>query len=275
LLICLASYLATKSTFIDDQKTKFSDLAVLFETYYKNPEAKLPEFISLPSLSQFPKPFYWRDLSNDYLVRKSVLQLFSEFWDWFKEKRNNEYGQYFAGPEGIGKSVAVYFCACLAYSLGWVVVYFANCEGNTMSLELLILEWIDSGSSGQSEELCEIFRLQYAVRVFENSLVNHYNQATNQLITSPYYGNTWGELISYGKKATSLSELQAIVGYLFNEIYEHQEHPVPLIADEVNAIYAKNMQDVRPYTICAKINGKRFNNGYKLLSGTGIILYFA
>lgn len=33
------------------------------------------------------------------------------------------------GPEGVGKSVAVYFCACLAYSLGWVVVYIANCEG--------------------------------------------------------------------------------------------------------------------------------------------------
>ena len=95
-----------------------------------NPDADLPEFFSLPDLGHYPKLFQLKS-NEDYLVRKSVLHLFSEFEQWFqcKEPRSPEYGLYFAGPEGVGKSVAVYFCACLAYSLGWTVVYFPNCEG--------------------------------------------------------------------------------------------------------------------------------------------------
>ena len=110
--------------------------------------------------------------------------------------------------------------------------------------------------------------MQYALNVFKKSLVNHYKQATDPLITPPHYATTWGELISLGASRTNLTELQQIVGYLFTEIYEHKEHPVLLIADEINAIYAKKMENTSPYVLCAKISGKPLRNGYKLLSGT-------
>ncbi len=144
---------------------------------------------------------------------------------------------------------------------------------------LPLLAWIDSGSSFADEINREIYRMKYAIGVFEKSLVNHYGQATNPYITSEMYGKTWGELILFGKSISGTAEtdlklIQNVVGCLFEEIYNHKAHPVLLIADEVNAIYEKKMEDISPYTRCAKISGIEFANGYKLLSGTGITAIF-
>jgi DNA replication protein DnaC len=98
-------------------------------------EKKLPELqaLALPHLppERFSAPKGFDSIREaGFLVRSEALKIFNEIYKW--EKMTTHYGRgygiYLSGPMGVGKSCALYFISCLARSLGWAVIYMADCK---------------------------------------------------------------------------------------------------------------------------------------------------
>ncbi len=89
-----------------------------------NIQSNVPQFVSLPELSHKPAYFEARDR---FVVRDCVLQLFRGIEEW-NQQSTEQSGSYIAGPEGVGKSTALYFLSCIAMALHWYVIYLPRCD---------------------------------------------------------------------------------------------------------------------------------------------------
>jgi len=106
------SYLSLNQLFTDWKATK-----------------KFPKSLKFPPLPTLPKDCPDPRLS-DFMCHPFLLNLFDELNEMWNTNWNKsmKYGDYLAGPNGIGKSILLYQITCLARAMGFIVVYSPDCD---------------------------------------------------------------------------------------------------------------------------------------------------
>lgn len=169
------------------------------------------------------------------------------------------YGMYFAGPNGIGKSVTIYTLVCLAKAMGWLVVYIPQCD-----------EWISR--SAKKEDIYQYFLDFFALAIAENNFYN--NPVTKSNLENC---KTWGDLVMYGKNFEPMDAVKAIT----DELCGYTTVPVLLVFDEVNALYEMKLDwtnnlpyETPPFSyMAATLNRLTMQRGWKIITGELYTLY--
>jgi hypothetical protein len=204
--------------------------------------------VTLPRLAARPKEF---NMDEKFVVRDSVLELFRKYEVWsLRTKPEEKYGRYVAGPEGIGKSVALYFVSCLARAMNWFVIYIARCD-----------QWI-------SMSWDEVTAIRYFAKQAASSI-------------APFRGTPklrWQKKIADIFHTSDPPTSRRLMGEFLNELHEYdsKEYPILLVFDEANALHTEKAAwnnevafKTTPFKIAASLDIISFARGFKLISGTG------
>eukprot|EP01124_Arcella_intermedia_P032902 TRINITY_DN7765_c0_g2_i2.p2 TRINITY_DN7765_c0_g2~~TRINITY_DN7765_c0_g2_i2.p2 ORF type:complete len:360 (-),score=37.67 TRINITY_DN7765_c0_g2_i2:1152-2231(-) len=239
-------------------EVRYRELAKLCSEFINDPSSFETKFVDFPLLLSKPKQF--PATGGKLILQKETVSFFVRLYDaWVKGLNSTDrHGWYFTGPNGVGKSVALYCLVCMARASGFLVVYVPNCD-----------TWCSYGT--------ELESYLWLLQEITSGLIDFLDTPTTTTINK----TTWGELLTEAwSSKDDLVNLKKIIGYLMEEIISHTDHPVIFCFDEINALYSNKIwtNDVAYqsplFRIACNINVTPFKRGFKLLSGTGHEQFF-
>jgi len=244
----------------DVNSNDLSNLASLFTTTpdpvnLSPPNApKMAATVNLPYLGITPKDF--PDLqTNKFIVRERVLQYFEDFNKFDHGTGSKNYGYYFSGPNGVGKSVAIYFLACLAYAYDWFVIYIPQSD-----------DWVSSENKTDA--------IKYFLKAVARGLGKYHEEELPSMFPTNWSISTIGELVASGISSVDPSYIESVYLGFLDQLRVWDRCPILLIFDEVNALFSKPNPDRPatnhvPFNFGSTLNLVDMRRGWKLISGTG------